>query len=202
MEIAKDSNIPLESGELDPSPVGYGLVAENVPEGFVAVGTDNDTWITRFTGESGLEWVKTADIQEVFMQKDGTPITTEYGTLKDSRRLKTRKESIVLESLRYRLKKRKGSAKGSKRANLKKTGSISVQSGLLWMGDPICLYNYASSHGFDQFLSKFSGTRSGHVILKGIAWNVRNPDKQKPVYINRDQISDRLSPQGICVLME
>lgn len=186
------------------SPDGYGLHADSVPSGFVAVGADNDTWISIVHEGGECMWIRTSEVNSIFIKEDGTPTkhdTSPIGTDGKKRKSIMKVVGEIIEKVPKRSPKQR--VKEDSPSKMSKTGCIKSKSGILWLGDPIDLFVYAQKHGLEHFLKQIGKTElsNKHVCTAahGLAWTSVNTDKSKPVYCS-EKPGDK-QPESICIVL-
>jgi hypothetical protein len=186
MEDSSDTDIyPKNRSFKDLSPEGYGLKAVNVPPGFVAVGTNNETWISMWGKNEKQRWIRTIDVDDAFISDDGTPAKHESPENKTKKR-----KSLIKEDITVSRKSRKASGQS-------KAGYIKSKSGLLWIGDPVDLFIYAQKHSLDYFLKQINKSEASKkkicTAARGLTWTSIETDKSKPIYCGDESICIKLS---------
>jgi hypothetical protein len=182
----------------DLSPEGYGLKADSVPEGFVASGADNDTWISVCDEDGNQQWIRTSDVGATFIHDDGTPTKHESPS---SAKKKRKISSKVVEEVVDKVPKK--GKKDDSPSKMSKTGSIKSKSGLLWLGDPIDLFIYAQKYSMEHFLKQINKNELAHkkvcTAARGLAWTSVDTVTAKPVYCS-EKPGDK-QPESICVML-
>lgn len=160
---------------MNKSPEGYGLLAQNTNEGFVAMGLDGEMWMA-VNDEGVLEWQKTSDVNESPIKSTG--LNSMNSILSSPRGCLLKKHMGETE----RLKISPGDSIIRKRA-----GKIKAKSSLMWIGDPVAIFKYAKSHTLDDLakdicLEHVKNPGKKHIKLsQGILVESLNPEKNYSV---------------------